>query len=81
MKKYLVIAMVMVSSIVFAADTANKFEVDFSTINGSSLSVSLTKELKDKVTIKVLTSDRQLVLHTETIKNQTYKLFLFFTIL
>lgn len=71
MRKILVIAMVAFSSIVFGADRGNEFDVDFSTINQSSISVSLKKEFKDKVTIKVLSADRRLTIHAETIKKTT----------
>ena len=71
MKKFLVIVMVAASSIVFGADRGNEFDVDFNTIDQTSISVSLKKELKDKVTIKVLSANRRLTIHAETIKKTT----------
>ena len=71
MKKILVIVLVAFSGIVFGTDLGNKFDVDFNTIGETSVSVSLKKELKDKITIKVLSADRNLVFHSETIKKQT----------
>ena len=70
MKRILVIAMVVLSGTVFGTPD-NTFDVNFDTESKNTISVSLKKERNDRVTIQVLTADRFMTIHKETIKGET----------
>jgi len=70
MKRILTIILVVFSGIVFGGNPDKTFEVDFSTSSIEAVKLSLRKDIKDRVTIEVLSSDRTQLIHREIVKKQ-----------